>query len=78
MKIYEKEISANGKKRLLIALGRQELELLYGIVKKAYLHTPDIAETARTITRLHTMKISMGKFIREMYTKEIINDTKFD
>ena len=68
MKIYEKEISANGKKRLVIAIGRQELELLYGVVKKAYLHTPDIAETAKTITRLQTMKVSMGKFIREMRT----------
>lgn len=68
MKIYKKEISANGKKRLLIALGRQELELLYGVVKKAYLHTPDTAETVKTITRLQTMKVSMGKFIREINT----------
>ncbi len=73
MKVYEKEISPNGKKRLLIALGRQELELLYGVIKKAYLHTPDTAETAKTITRLRNMKISMGKFIREM---KISNDFK--
>ncbi len=76
MKIYEKEISSNGKKRLLIALGKQELELLYGVVKKAYLHTPKITETFNTVSRLRTMKVSLGKFIREMHNVENFKEKK--
>jgi len=73
MKVYEKEISANGKRRLLIALNRQELRLLYGVVKKAYLHTPQITETDITLTRLQNMRKSMGKFLNEI-NKPVLDD----
>jgi len=66
MKVLKKEISANGDRRLLITLNKKELEILYGVVSKAYLHTPKIPATDGTVTRLRNMRTEMGKFFKEM------------
>ncbi len=66
MKVLEEEISANGHRRLIITLNNEELQLLYGIVKKAYLHTPKIPATDIMSTRLRSMRTDLGQFIRKM------------
>ena len=62
MKVFTQE-TLGKKERLLISVNRKEIELLYGIVKKAYLHTPSIVENTKTISRLKSMRVSLGKFI---------------
>lgn len=64
MKIIEKEIGGNGKPRLTFAVNKQELELLYGVVRKAYLHTPKVIDTIRIMGRLKDMSKELAKGVK--------------
>jgi len=77
MKIYKKEIShdqahsTKTKYRILIALGKNELEMLAGILAKAYQYFPSSTPYLQTNNRLQTMSKVIHKALREWDNLEI-------
>jgi len=69
MKVFEKEDSKKGK-RLLVALNRRELWMLYGLTNNAYLQMPSIPETYRSKGRLRNMRACLKIGLKEFQENE--------
>ncbi|MEE9573037.1 MAG: hypothetical protein V3W20_08320 [Candidatus Neomarinimicrobiota bacterium] len=76
MKIYKKEIAHSGggskfKYRLLLALGKSELEMLVGILTKAYQYFPDTVRYTKENNRLQSMVKVGNRALRDWDSMEI-------
>jgi hypothetical protein len=65
MKITRTETTPSGKKRLVAALGKEELALIYGLAKNALTHMPRSLSTETAIGRLKSFCRAYEKFQRE-------------
>jgi hypothetical protein len=65
MKLILEEISGQGKKRWVFHTGKQEIEILLGLVKNALQYTPRIIGTTQLRHILHNMNRSFGKVIND-------------
>ena len=64
MKIIEERLDSKGKKRILFATNKKELELLYGIVIRVYNYMPRIPENLIVYDRLHLIKNNFEKYFK--------------
>ncbi len=55
MKIYKKELNGQGKYRVFMVLGKGELEMLVGILSKAYQYFPNSVSYSQENDRLRLM-----------------------
>jgi len=69
MKVFEKEDSHKGK-RLLVALNRRELWMMYGLTNNAFLQMPNTPETVRAKGRLRNMRGCLKKGLLEIEDNE--------
>ena len=67
MKIYKKELteSKGSKYRLFLVLGKNELEMLIGILRKAYEYFPNSTPYTQENNRLQNMIKVGNKALRE-------------
>lgn len=55
MKLYDVEIAPNNKKRTLLALGEEEIDLLYGMAIAAVRHMPQSDKNKDDVQRIKNM-----------------------
>ena len=70
MKVYEEEISPAGKKRILLAVGIEEIKLLCGLVDKALLTFPIGESWKPDGARLRNMSRELSKLIKPTNQQE--------
>lgn len=64
MKFIKEEISGKEKTRYMLALGRSEVVILYGLVDKALRYMPRSFQTSPIEHSLHNMAKEMTKAIK--------------
>ena len=63
MKITETEISGQNRKRVLFAIGREEVEILHALVVKAMENFPVMQETNPAFARMKNMQKEMSVYL---------------
>ena len=71
MKLYDEEILTckGGKKRTLFALGIEEVELITGLVRKAYEYFPLCPRTQQEYNRLRNIRKVLNNYLKEKNDK---------
>ena len=65
MKLYSEEIAGSDKKRTLLAVGKDEAELLWGLVNKALNVWPTGIRWSQDRARLTNMSREFRKYLEE-------------
>lgn len=66
MRVFEETIAPSGKKRILFAVGIEDVKILAGLVSKAKIYTPQVEGNEAIIDihhRLHSMAREFGKYL---------------
>lgn len=65
MKIYKEEIAGSDKKRILFAVGMEEVKLIFGFLNTAFCFFPSGLEWTTQRNRLNNILKTLGKFIKK-------------
>lgn len=65
MKIYKEEIAGSDKKRILFAVGMEEVKLIFGFLNTASRSFPSSLEWIPQKNRLNNILKALDKFIEE-------------
>lgn len=65
MRVFEQEFekAGNNKKRILFALGFEEVEILHGLVANGMKHFPITDDTNQTYARMRNMQKAMSVYL---------------
>lgn len=71
MKIYKEEIAGSDKKRILFALGMEEVRLIYSLLRTARRYFPSGLEYSQDVRRLGNILKALSSFIHEETKDEL-------
>lgn len=74
MKIIEEEIASSGKKRIVFAVGLEDIELLRGLLNQAKMYFPRTDKNKSDYQRINNMQKTMSVFLGKSKKKEYRGD----